>query len=83
MLGDVVDVTLLSTLLESTAEVVAGHITALDGDHVLELDTQGTCQFTHSLLREAIYGSMLRKERRSLHQDAAAALTQDGQVSLN
>ena len=58
--------------------IVSASITALDGDHVLELDANGTCQFTHSLLREAIYGSMLRRERRRLHQAAAAALTRDG-----
>lgn len=78
VLGDVVDVALLSTLLESSSETVAGHITALDGDHVLEIDANGACQFTHSLLREAIYGSMLRRERRTLHQAAAAALTHEG-----
>lgn len=78
VLGDVVDVELLGTLLEAPTQDISGHITALDGDHVLEIDSSGMCQFTHSLLREAIYGSMLRRERRSLHQRAAEALTAVG-----
>lgn len=78
VLGDVVEISLLSELLDASSDSVVASITALDGDHVLEIETNGRCQFTHSLLREAIYTSMLRKDRRSLHRQAASALTTRG-----
>ena len=77
VLGDVVDLRVLATLLQGEDDI-AGTVRALGGDHVLELNDAGQCQFTHSLLREAIYGSMLRGERRTLHQQAADAITADG-----
>jgi len=87
VLGDQVDVPLLATLLGSDREELDGQVEMLEELHVLEPTPGVSWHFVHSLLREALYGSMLRNDRRSLHQAAADGLVasgarQDGRLSL-
>ena len=77
VLGDVVDTTLLAELSEDDSEL-AVTLEELRDVHVLDIDDDGHWQFEHSLLRDAVYASMLRRDRRRLHHQVAAILTDDG-----
>jgi class 3 adenylate cyclase len=77
VLGDVVDTSLLGALTEADVDL-DDILEQLDDAHILERDDKRSWQFTHSLLREAVYSSMLRRDRRRLHQQIAAILTDDG-----
>ena len=41
-------------------------------DHLLARPQDGDFQFTHALIRDGVYSSLLRSKRRELHQKAAA-----------
>lgn len=77
VLGDVIDTRLLAAVAEHNG-ALDNTLAELRAVNVLDVGDDGVWQFEHSLLREAIYSSMLRQDRRRLHFQVAERLTDDG-----
>ena len=77
VLGDAIDTSLLAAVLESDDDL-DDLLDGLDEVEVLDHDGRGAWQFSHSLLREAVYSSMLRRDRRALHSRVSDILLADG-----
>lgn len=75
VLGRDVHVGLLSSLLPSDTDVDAT-IERLVEEHVFRSEpTAGGLEFTHALIQESAYESLLRRDRRQLHARVAELLT--------
>lgn len=75
---------LLSALAERTADDIAGALERLaSASVVMPVDEAGgvTFAFRHALFRDAAYGCLLKRHRRSLHE-RAAGLIRDGAPGL-
>jgi class 3 adenylate cyclase len=77
VLGDEIDPSLLAATLDS-GDDITDRLDRLEQVDVLDHDGRGVWQFSHSLLREAVYSSMLRRDRRALHGRVADILAARG-----
>jgi predicted ATPase/class 3 adenylate cyclase len=71
---------ILAALSEVDHEIVQQHLDALTGLQIIHRVTHGTrvtYQFSHALLRDAIYSSLLNHMRRRAHRNVAVYFTRD------
>jgi class 3 adenylate cyclase len=78
VLGDEIDVALLAAVMEVDDAVASASIDDLVAGELVRRDPPRPATFVHALLREAVYSSLLQRERRAMHARVAAALTAVG-----
>jgi predicted ATPase/class 3 adenylate cyclase len=78
VIGDEISLPLLETVSAMSARRFRAQLATLRRQEILEEDRsyrEPVFKFTHALLREAAYGSLLRDRRRRLHREVATALS--------
>lgn len=78
VLGDRVDAELLAALLGGDAPEARAAVAGMVAAGLVAEAGDGTVAFSHALLREAVYSSLLQRDRRRLHGAAAAAIAERG-----
>lgn len=78
VLGDEIDPDLLAAVLGIDRTAAVATIDDLVAGQVLRHDAPHPPTFVHALLREAVYSSLLQRERRQMHGRVAQAITAAG-----
>jgi class 3 adenylate cyclase len=78
VLGDEVDPDLLAAVLGVDRQAAVTTIDDLVAGQILRQDVPHPPTFVHALLREAVYSSLLQRERRQMHERVATALAVAG-----
>ena len=83
VLGRIFSAEVLSDMGRIETEAVSRSLAeATDKGAIRRVDSLGTYEFTHALLRERLYERLTDDERRALHLDAAHAIEQRSESSL-
>jgi class 3 adenylate cyclase len=81
VLGRSFPVDLLAELEGMSAEATAARLAELEARGLFALTSFGEqqgCSFCHPLVQEAIYGTLLKRHRRELHEEVARAIESGG-----
>jgi adenylate cyclase len=71
---------LLQGLDGATADTVADHVLELESRQLIiptSSDSTPIYAFRHTLIQEVVYGTLLKRDRQSLHQEVAEAIERD------